>query len=343
MESDDKSGKGRSVRVEDVAREAGVSPITVSRALSTPDIVKAETRERVMRAVQKTGYVVNTYASSLRSGRSSIVSMFVANIANPHVTQVIRGCAEALAGSGLHLTMTQLQTSNAIDAEVIAAVLPLRPAALVFTGRLQLQSARDLVKARGIPVVETWDYYSDPIDMVVGFCHTECGRQMGEHLGSAGFRHIAYVGSTTSRAGKRLKGFQEGLAKHGRDIGHILTLSEPLVTDVGRRALDLLFDEYPSCDAAFFSNDIWAVGAALHAQTSAVPALRNLAIAGCGDIGLAADLPVPITTMRTSGYDLGMQVGRMLQRRLDGESQVKAVKMQTELLVRASTERRVSG
>ncbi len=90
-DSDTAGGGRRPVRIEDVAREAGVSPITVSRALATPQKVKQETRERVLQAVEKTGYVVNSIASSLRSGRSSIVTVFVASLLNPHFASAVQG------------------------------------------------------------------------------------------------------------------------------------------------------------------------------------------------------------------------------------------------------------
>ena len=93
----------RPVRVEDVAREAGVSPITVSRALSAPHKVRPETRERVMAAVLKTGYVVNSIASSLRSGRSSTVTVFVASLLNPHFAAAMQGALDAFEGSRFRL------------------------------------------------------------------------------------------------------------------------------------------------------------------------------------------------------------------------------------------------
>jgi LacI family gluconate utilization system Gnt-I transcriptional repressor len=92
----------------------------------------------------------------------------------------------------------------------------------------------------------------------------------------------------------------------------------------------------PDCDAVFFSNDILAMGAAMHAATD--PALRRIAIAGFGDILFSGELPVPITTVRTSGYDVGRQAGNMLLRRLgDQELPERVVVCDSVLEVRAST------
>ena len=121
--------KRRAARVEDVAREAGVSPITVSRALSHPEKVKDETRQRVNDAVARTGYVINRFASSLRSGHSTIISAFVSNLSNPHFANAIQGCADALDGSRYHLLMAQTGYSDKLQRQVVEEVLPFRPAA----------------------------------------------------------------------------------------------------------------------------------------------------------------------------------------------------------------------
>src|SRR5690606_27569977 len=95
------------VRVEDVAREAGVSPITVSRALNTPSLVREETRERVNQAVARTGYVVNSIASTLRSGRSKIITVFVASLQNPHLSAEAQGIIDAFEGTLYRLMFSQ--------------------------------------------------------------------------------------------------------------------------------------------------------------------------------------------------------------------------------------------
>jgi len=339
MAFDGKDGRARSVRVEDVAREAGVSPITVSRALSNPDLVKPETRERVMRAVEKTGYVVNTLASSLRSGRSSLIAMFVSNIENPHFARATRGCGDALENSGFHLMMAQTNYSARLEADFVGSVLPLRPAAMVFTGIVQSDETRVLMTSRGLAVMEMWDHTDDPVDMLVGFSNRDGGRLMGEHFGRAGFRHIAYVGRTKGRGALRLEGFRQGLASEGRAIGLLEPLdNHPPVVGDGAQAIRAVMKKYPECDAIFFSSDILAVGAALEAARDGLG--ERIALAGYGDAGLAEALPVPLTTVRVSSYEMGYRAGKMLLRRLNGERVAeKTLILPNDLRVRESTAR----
>ena len=135
----------RPVRVEDVARVAGVSPITVSRALSYPEKVREETRQRILAAVAETGYVVNHFASSLRSGRSSIVTVFVSSLLNPHFATSIQGIVEAFEGSGFHLMFAQIGYTELVEIDVVNNAMPFRPAGVIFTGIIRAEKTRELV------------------------------------------------------------------------------------------------------------------------------------------------------------------------------------------------------
>ena len=307
------------VRVEDVAREAGVSPITVSRALSSPQKVKQETRQKVADAVAKTGYVVNNFASSLRSGRSSIISVFVSNLQDQHFASAIQGCADALEGSRYHLLMAQTGYSGTQQQDMLEQVLPFRPAAVMFTGIVKSELARTQLRSLGIPVMETWDYRPDPVDMLVGFSNAEGGRLMGEHFGRLGFRRIAYAGRTEDRGAQRLDGFREGLAAFGGKVDYVLSIEGRRSVTEGMGAFEQVRAACPGCDAIFFGTDILAVGAMLKARQLGLEVPGDVAIAGYGDLELSRQLHVPLTTVHVSSYQMGQLAGQMLRRRLEHE------------------------
>lgn len=338
MNFNDGPVRHRPVRVEDVARVAGVSPITVSRALSNPEKVKHETRERVRLAVEQTGYVVNTFASNLRSGRSSIVSVFVTNLQNPHIVQAMKGCTDALAGSGFHTFIAQTDYSTHTEEGLLASVMPLRPAAIVFTGLVQSEKVREALKSTGAPVMEMWDYIDDPLDMLVGFSNSEGGCLMGEHFGQRGFKHVAYVGRVSDRGAERLSGFREGLAKYGVDVGLVLPIHGSRTVLDGRSALESVLDTFPQCDAIFFSSDMLAIGALLHLTRLSKRGRRNVAIAGYGDITISAEMPTPLTTVHLDAYKMGYKAGQMILMRLRGKAlQDKLIRSPLHLEIREST------
>lgn len=313
------------VRVEDVAREAGVSPITVSRALSNPQKVREETRRRVAEAVGRTGYVVNNFASSLRSGRSSIISVFVSNLQNQHFANAVQGCADALEGSRFRLLMAQTGYSDKLEQDVVEQVLPFRPAAVMFTGIVQAEHMRAQLRALGIPVMEMWDYRPDPIDMLVGFSNAEGGRLMGEHFGQCGFARIAYAGRTEDRGAQRLIGFREGLARFGRTVDCVLPLERRRTIADGMAALEHIRNAMPECDSIFFGTDILAVGAMLRARELGLDIPREMAIAGYGDLEMSRQLFCPLTTIHVSSYQMGYAAGQMLRKRLQDEDIIERI------------------
>lgn len=333
-----KGRAGRAVRVEDVAREAGVSPITVSRALSNPKKVKEETRKKVAEAVAKTGYVVNSFASSLRSGRSSIISVFVSNLQNQHFANAMQGCADALDGSRYHLLMAQTGYSDRLQQDVVDQVLPFRPVAVMFTGIVQSEHTRTQLKALGRPVMEMWDYRPDPIDMLVGFSNAEGGRLMGEHFGQREFGKIAYAGRTEDRGAQRLAGFRDGLAAFGKKVELVLPLEGKHTIIEGMAALEQIRRELPGCDAIFFGTDILAVGAMLKARRLGIAIPGEIAVAGYGDLEFSEQLYIPLTTIHVQSYEMGLAAGEMLRKRLQYEEITERIVLSPiHLEVRAST------
>lgn len=325
----------RMVRVEDVAREAGVSPITVSRTLSNPEKVREETRKKVEAAVAKTGYVLNRFASSLRSGRSSIISMFVSNLANPHFANAIQGCADALEGSRYHLLLAQTGYSGELQADMLEEVLPFRPAAMIFTGLVESDARREQLRAMDLPVMELWDYSADPVDMLVGFSNADGGVLLGRHFRERGYKKIAYAGRTVTRGGHALGGLVEGL---GREVDFVLPLEGRLSFNDGMVAFETVLRELPDVDAIQFGGDVLAVGAVLQARKMGIDIPRQVAIAGYGDLEFSAHVAPSLTTIHVSSYQMGLAAGQMLLKRLNNEEiGERVVSTPIHLEVREST------
>jgi LacI family gluconate utilization system Gnt-I transcriptional repressor len=339
---DDSRGRGadRPVRVEDVAREAGVSPITVSRALSDPDKVRPETRQRVEEAVRRTGYVVNSIASILRSGRSSIVAVMVPSLRNPHCAEAMQGALDAFEGSRFRLMFHQAGYDDEPSREAVAAVAPFRPAAVMFAGTVRDPGAREALVALGAPVVELWGEESQPIDMLVASSTREGGRLMAAHFGERGFSRIAFCGHTVGRARWRVEGFREGLATLGRELALVVPMEGSRSVADGTAALAQILATLPDCDAIFFGSDILAVGALLAARRRGLQIPDRLAIAGSGDLDFARHVDPAITSVQVSDYDMGRRAGEMLLERLYGGHVAEPViQVPPRLVARASTAR----
>ena len=336
----------RPARIDEVARIAGVSPITVSRALRQPEKVAEDKRRRIQAAIEQTGYAPNQDAIRLRSGgrpaasaaaASTLVAAFVSNIANPQFSRAVRTCAEVLEPAGYRLMTGETAYSYARETAMIQSLRDLRPAAVLFTGVIELEENREALRSLGVPVMETWAYPQDPIDMLVGFSNFDGGRLVGEHFGERGYRSIAYVGRGGGRGVLRLQGFKEGLAKHGLRPAAELSVEGPAGLAEGRRAMAALLEQGEPLDAAFFGNDLLAIGALSEARRRGLTVPGDLAVAGFGDIELAETLEPGLTTVRIDSDDIGRRAGRMLLTRLTGGTPERGIELvDLSLVVRAS-------
>jgi len=157
------------VTLHDVAKLAGVAPITASRALNTPDQVSAEALKKVTDAVARTGYVRNRLAGGLASARSRLVAAVVPTISGPVFLRTVQALTEALAERGYQLMLGQSGYDNSREDALLEAIIGRRPDGIVLTGIMHTPEGRKRLLAAAIPVVETWDLTPTPFDMLVGF------------------------------------------------------------------------------------------------------------------------------------------------------------------------------
>ncbi len=331
-------GGTRAIRVEDVAREAGVSPITVSRALSSPQKLAPETLARVMAAVRKTGYVVNSIASSLRSGRSSTVTVFVASLLNPHFAAAMQGALDAFEGGRFRLMLTQIGYIDGLKADITETIRPFSPAAVIFTGIPMQDEAREALRRLEIPIMELWSGADDPVDMVAGASIEAGAHLMGQHFVRQGYRHIAYAGQTKVPGGIGLAGFRRGLEEAGGKLGFTLAVEGTGNLSAGIASLGKILRDYPECDAIYFGSDLLAVGAQIAARESGIELPGRLAMAGYGDLEFAKHLTPALTTVEVSDYETGRLAGVALRDRLEGGSAWRPIiQVPMRLIVRDST------
>ena len=199
----------------DVARVAGVSPITVSRALNRPEIVSEAAREKVLAAVQATGYVPNLLAGGLASNRSRLVALFVPTIVHSIFAETVQALMARLSQAGYQTLLGLTGYSAEQEEQLLAAVLGRKPDGIVLTGTLHTAASRQRLAQAGIPVVESWDLGEDPLDMQVGFSHEAVGRAQAEHLHARGYRRFAVVSVDDPRALRRCRSLVARLAELG--------------------------------------------------------------------------------------------------------------------------------
>jgi LacI family gluconate utilization system Gnt-I transcriptional repressor len=315
-----KSRRGTgSITLADVARMAGVSAITASRALNTPDRVTDETRQKVRDAVDRLGYVPNMLAGSLASSRSRLVAALVPTIAGPVFLETIQSLTEALAESGYQLMLGQSGYAGDREDALLDAIIGRRPDGIVLTGILHSAAGRRRLLASGIPVVETWDLTPTPIDMLVGFSHEKVGAAVAEYLHARGRRQIAIVTANDQRASLRKHAFEEAARRLGLAT-HACVVPAPTTIGNGRAAMIKILAKHPRTDAVFCSSDVLAMGVLIEAHARGKKVPQDFAVFGFGDLAFASDTHPALSTVRVDGTVIGRRAAQFIVDRAEGRA-----------------------
>jgi LacI family transcriptional regulator, gluconate utilization system Gnt-I transcriptional repressor len=305
----------KSVTLRDVARAAGVSVITASRALGNPEVVSKETIARVRSAVAATGYIPNLLAGGLKSKRSMTVGALVPFIGVPQFLPTVQTLTEELDRAGYQLILGQTGYDSAREAALLDTLLGRRVDGIVVAGLLKNSPAAERLRRQEIPVVETWDLTDRPLDMLVGFSHLKVGSAVAGYFLGKGWQQVGIATGDDDRALRRREGF---LAAMGRDVPTAY-VPAPSNLALGRQALrDLLAQGVP-LRAVFCSSDGLAQGVLTEARARGIRVPEDLAVVGFGGTDFAAHLEPSLTTVQIDGSAIGQQAANLLLARCRGE------------------------
>lgn len=293
----------------DVARLAGVSPMTVSRAFKQDGSVSEKTRTSVMKAADQLGYVFDSTASTLRSQRTGFVAVTIPSLNNANFAETVRGLSEALTPHGLQILLGTTDYDTGKEEDLIEQLLRRRPEAIVVTGGKHTERARRLLENAGIPVVETWDLPQVPIGHVVGFSNADAVGELVDHLVQTGRQRIAFIGGDADRdtrgADRRL-GFVAAMQRHGLATDRLIAAGPPPISmREGANAMAHLLTERPDTEAVICVSDLSAFGALTECQRQGIPVPGRLAIAGFGDYEIAGICVPSLTTIDPRPEDIG--------------------------------------
>jgi len=314
----DAAASRRSVTLQDVARVAGLSPITVSRVLNNPGVVRPQTIARVREAVELTGYIPNLLAGGLASKRSRLVAAIVPQLFNAMFVETIQGLGDQLAANGYHLLLSLSAYSPQLEGELVAALLSRKPDGIVLFGIKHEPETRKRLLSSHVPVVEIWDLTPTPIDMLVGFSHQKIGESTGRYLYAKGYRRFGLVCADDTRAHVRRKGLETVLAEHEITNIPVCQVLPPTTLEHGRRGLKSLLESNPSLDVVVCSSDILAQGVLIEAQVRGIAVPQQLAIMGFGDLNFSAHTSPSISSVHIDKRAIGIQAANALLARIEG-------------------------
>ncbi|MBE7163633.1 MAG: LacI family DNA-binding transcriptional regulator [Williamsia herbipolensis] len=304
----------RRVTIRDVADATGVAPSTVSRALSLPDRVNRSTQIRIQQAARELGYVPNSQARALTSGRTRAVAVLVSDITNPFYFDVIRGTQHQLAAAGW--TQLLVDTEESADAEVAAlSAIAAKADGVVLTAS-RLSDAQIARFAERTPIVVV---NRRPVGVPSVLIDTPGGvEQAVNHLVSLGHRDVIYIAGPDSSWSneRRWKALQRVGKRLGIRVGRVGPHAPS--PDSGAAAADAAVNAGASACIAF--NDMIAIGMLKRLRERGVRVPEDMSIVGCDDSFGADFCNPPLTTMTSPIERAGRVAISMLLARLDGSA-----------------------
>ncbi|PXW99226.1 LacI family transcriptional regulator [Sphaerotilus hippei] len=328
------------ITLADVARTAGVSPITVSRALRGERAVDPELVARVQAAVQALGYVPDPAARALASRHGSHVAVLIPLLSNALFVDLLEAVQREMRPAGYQTLIGITHYDENEEEQLLREQLMHRPAGLIVTGFDRNAAAHALIDRSGVPCVHVMETSPQPGVHCVGFSQADAGAALTRHLIARGRRRIAFAAAQLDpRTLQRLQGWQQALQAAGLQAPELACLDPaPSSLALGGRMFEQILAAHPDVDAIFFCNDDLAQGALLAALRLGVAVPGRVAVAGFNDLTGSDQMLPALTTVRTPRAAIGTHAARMLLALIRGTPPAGGcIDLGYELVVRASS------
>jgi LacI family gluconate utilization system Gnt-I transcriptional repressor len=335
-----KRAKSGEIRLTEVAKLAGVSPITASRFFRNPEALSPGKRERVASAAKELGYVPNLAARALASQRTEVIGVLVPSLTNNVFSDVLRGIYDASEGSRYSIQLANTRYSILQEEKLLRLFQAQKPAGLIVTGIDQTAESRAVMEAMNCPIAQIMEIGPDPVDMMVGFSHYDAAFAAVSHLVAQGFKRIGFVGAQMDpRMQRRLQGYRDAMkAASLFDPRTIVTTPVPTTVTLGGTLLADLLLRTPDVEAVACVNDDIALGVLFECQRRHISVPDEMAIVGFNDLEFMAAAVPSLTSVRTNRYEMGRSAVTMVTAAIDGIRPPEAVvDLGFELMVRQSS------
>jgi LacI family transcriptional regulator len=334
------------VSARDVARLAGVSTATVSRALNLPDQVDPQTRARVRAAVDKLRYVPHGPARALRSHRSGMIGAVVPSFDYALYARTTSALQRTLDERGYSLVLATHYYDLATEVRVTGQLIQHGVDAFMFVGLDHDPALYELLERHRRPYVLTWGVDETGRHPSIGFDNRAATYALTRWLIELGHRRFGLISAPTpgnDRSRARGAGVREALAAHGLALDERYVWFGSISLASGRAGMRELLRVRPRPTAVIATNDVFAVGAMLACREARVRVPDDLSITGVDNTDLGATQTPPLTSIQTPVVEVGSAAGVQLVARLEGAPVELQQKLPFTLMKRGSTAKPPAG
>jgi len=335
--------------MKDIARDLGVSVVTVSKVLRNHSDISEATRQRVLQRMKELNYQPNLTARALVTGRSYIVGLVVPDLVHPFFAQLAKGISAVLRAQGYSLILASSEEDPELEYEEINRLLARSLDALIIASTQSSAEGLRRLREAETPCILIDRMFEGFPASFVGVDDVRVGEMATEHLIAVGCRRIAHIrGPQVSTAYGRLEGYRRALARHGVEPlpGYIpaATVGDDNSEARGWNAMRQLLELDPLPDGVFCYNDPAAMGAMNAILDAGLRIPEDIAIIGCGNVHYGASLRVPLSSIDQQSAAIGEQTARLALKLMESKRapHPKQILLEPRLVVRASTQRRAA-
>jgi len=332
-------GVGR-IKLSDVAKDAGVSPATVSRAIAQPGLLSAETLAKVMESAQRLGYLPGGAARALASGRSMTIGAIVPTLDSAIFARALQAMQATLAQAGYLLLVASHEASPAAETQAVRALLGRGVDGLMLVGAERAPETTALLDASGLPVVLTW--CGDGRFTAVTIDNELAGRLAAEHLIGLGHRRVGIVVGHlqfNDRQRARLAGARRALIEAGLALPDHLVVEQALTLAGGRAGCAMLLGLESPPSALIGGIDLFAIGCLEEARSRGMAVPNDLSVVGIDGLDMSAHVSPGLTTVHVPTGQIGTLAAQTLMAMLAGRMVESDRLLPVELVVRRSSQR----
>jgi LacI family transcriptional regulator len=332
-------------RMKDVARDVGVSVMTVSKVIRNHADIGEQTRRRVLARIRELNYTPNAAAQALVTGRSNVTALIVPDLVHPFFAELAKGLSAELSHT-YSLVISSSEEDADLERRQIDHLLARCVDALIIASVQTGPEAFQRIQERQTPVVLVDRQLARWQGNFVGVDDRLAGRLATEHLIEVGCRRIAHIaGAKVSTALHRQEGYRQALAKHRLPTSRELVVTRAYGDDrgdaSGYQAMQLLLRLERRPDGVFCYNDPTAMGAMQAVLDAGLDVPRDVAIVGCGDVHYAPYLRVPLSSVAQQSDEMGRAAGRLALSLIAAKPPPKptSILLEPTLRIRQSTAR----
>jgi LacI family transcriptional regulator len=330
----------RNIGLRDVARVAGVSTATVSRAMNNPETVSEELRERVASVVRHLGWVPHGAARALATRRTGTIGAVFPTLTHGDFARAIQGLQSELAKSGRTLLLACSEYDLDREYDQVRKLIERGVDALLLVGEVHHRDLAELLQKNRIPYVNTFVYNPATHGSCVGPDNRKALYELTSYLIELGHTRFGVVAQTVrnnDRAEARLQGIRDALAERSIAIQPRHFVQGFWGINEGRQLFRRLLTQEPWPTAVICGNAYLTVGALLESQSMGIEVPKEISIVGYDDIEIMSELSVPLTTVRVLSDEVGRRAARLLVAKLEGSEIVENLECAAEIVVRRSS------